>query len=343
MGKGYFQRVAAETETRMWINLPTGQEIVDSIAAGAVSCTTNPTYGARLLDAEPQFIAPLIAQAAREASDAAAGAELVLRLAAGRIIEAFLPIYQRSGGRDGFVTLQGDPSRDDDADFIVAEALRYRELGPNVMAKIPSHEAGIAALEVLIERDVPVCATEIFSVDQATAVAEAYNRAAARSGKKPAIFITHITGILDKYLAEYVQREKVAIDPAKLPQAGWAAAHEQYRVGKQRGYPGLMLGGGALAPYHFTEMVGGDMHVTLNWSIVQALLAADGPVVSRIFSPAEPAVVSELAEKLPAFRQAFYEGQLTAAQFREFGPLVLFRNMFLAGYQRLVDAIAAQA
>ena len=343
MGEGYFHRVAAETETRMWINLPTGQEIVDSLAAGAVSCTTNPTYGARLLDVEPRFIAPLIVQAAREARDPDAAAELVLRRAAGRIIEAFLPVYRRTGGRDGFVTLQGDPGRDDDADFIVAEALRYRELGPNVMAKIPSHEAGIAALEVLVARDVPTCATEIFSVDQATAVAEAYNRASATSGKRPALFITHITGIFDKYIAEYVQRQKIEIAPTVLQQAGWAAAHEQYRLAKLRGYPGLMLGGGALAPYHFTEMVGGDAHVTLNWSIVQALLAADGPVVPRIFSPAAPEVVSELAEKLPAFRQAYYENQLAVVEFRDYGPLVLFRNMFLAGYQRLVDAVVAQS
>lgn len=343
MPTGYFHRVAQETETRFWINLPTGQELADSIAAGAVSCTTNPTYGARLLDAEPDFINPIVDQVAREASDPDVAAELALRRAAVRIIAAFRPIYEASGGAAGFVTLQGDPRRDDDTDYIVNEALRYRELGENVMAKIPSHEAGIAAMAALIERDVPICATEIFAVDQAVAVCEAYLRAAEASGRRPPLFITHITGIFDKYVAEYVRREGVAIAPAVLQQAGWAVAHEQYRLLKERGYPGQMLGGGALAPYHFTEMVGGDMHVTLNWSIIKSLLDADGPVLTRIFAPAAPEAVAELAEKVPAFRQAFSEGRLPPEEFRAYGPLVLFRDMFLAGYQRLVDAIVALA
>jgi transaldolase len=341
MATGYFHRVAQQTSTRFWINLPTGQELADSIAAGAVSCTTNPTYGARLLDAEPDFIEPIIAAVARGSHDPDAAAELVLRHTAGRVVAAFLPTYKASGGTAGFVTLQGDPRRDDDADFIVNEALRYRELGENVMAKIPSHQSGIAAMVELVQRDVPICATEIFALDQAVAVCQAYSSAAAKSGRRPALFVTHITGIFDKYLAEYVQREKVAIAPEVLRQAGWAVAHEQYRLAHERSYPGLQLGGGALAAYHFTEMVGGDTHVTLNWSLIKALLAADQPVVARVFSPATPAVVGELAEKLPAFRQAFFEGQLPLEAFSSYGPLVLFRDMFIAGYQRLVDAIAA--
>lgn len=343
MAMGYFQRVHQETETRFWINLPTGQELADSVAAGAVSCTTNPTYGARLLDAEPSYINPIIDKAILQADYPDAAAELVLRHAAGRVISAFLPAYRSSGGTAGFVTLQGDPRRDDDADLIVNEALRYRELGDNVMAKIPSHEAGIAAMAELVQRDVPICATEIFALDQAIAVCRAYSNAAERSGRRPPLFVTNITGIFDKYLAEYVQREKVEIAPKVLRQAGWAVAHEQYRLAKEREYPGLMLGGGALAPYHFTEMVGGDMHVTLNWSLIKVLLDADEPVVERISSPAAPAVVEELAEKLPVFREAFYEGQLPLERFCSYGPLVLFRGMFVAGYQRLVDAIAAHA
>ena len=273
--------------------------------------------------------------------DVDAATEEVFARSVERILAAFLPLYRRSGGQEGYVTVQGDPRKDEDADYIVNEILRYRRLGAHVMAKIPSHEAGIAAIAALVARDVPICATEIFGVDQAVAVSEAYSRAAAKSGYRPALFVTHITGIFDKYLAEYVAREHVSIAPEVLRQAGWAVAHEQYRVMKTRDLPGIMLGGGALANYHFTEMVGGDMQVTLNWSIVQSLLAADGPVVARLGEPAPNAVVNELSEKLPAFREAYHEGSLPAARFREYGPLVLFRDMFIAGYQRLVDAVSA--
>jgi len=46
---GYFHRVAAQTTTRLWINNPTGEEADLAIEAGAIGCTTNPAYCARLL------------------------------------------------------------------------------------------------------------------------------------------------------------------------------------------------------------------------------------------------------------------------------------------------------
>ncbi len=300
MAFDYFHRVHRETATRFWINLPTDAEAVQAIEAGAVSCTTNPTHCARMIDMEPDYMRGVIDGVVREVDDDDAAAERVYQIASLRIVDRFLPKFKASGGQEGFVTIQGDPRRDDDADYIINEALRHCALGPSVMAKIPINEAGLYAVENLAARDVPICATEVFTVSQAVAVCEAYQRAAERSGNHPPFFVTHITGIFDKWMAEYVQREGITIAPEVLAQAGWAVAHEEYRVLKARGYPGQMLGGGALNNAHFTEMVGGDMHVTLNWSIVKALLEADGPVVSRVDVPAAAEVVAELSEKIPA-------------------------------------------
>lgn len=44
MARSYFQRVQTETPTRFWVNNPTVKEAQLAIDAGAVSCTTNPTY-----------------------------------------------------------------------------------------------------------------------------------------------------------------------------------------------------------------------------------------------------------------------------------------------------------
>ena len=342
MVQGYFHRVHQETATRFWINLPTDAETVQAIEAGAAACTTNPTHCARMIDMEPDYMRGLIDKVVREVEDDDAAAERVYQLASLRIVDRFLPLYERSGGREGFVTIQGDPRKDDDADYIVNEALRHCAIAKSAMAKIPINEAGLHAVEVLAARNIPICATEIFTVSQAIEVCEAYKCAAQRSGNHPPFYVTHITGIFDRWMSEYVQREKIDIAPEVLAQAGWAVAHEEYRILKERGYEGTMLGGGALNNSHFTEMVGGDMHVTLNWSIVKALLDADGPVVSRIHVPAPKEVVDELSEKIPAFRQAFYEGALSVSEYKDHGPLVLFRSMFLNGYNRLVGEVAAR-
>ena len=44
MAKGYFHRLHQETPTRLWINNPTLEEADLAIEAGAISCTTNPSY-----------------------------------------------------------------------------------------------------------------------------------------------------------------------------------------------------------------------------------------------------------------------------------------------------------
>ena len=49
MSEGYFHRLHQETPTRLWINNPTLEEADLAIAAGAISCTTNPAYSARIV------------------------------------------------------------------------------------------------------------------------------------------------------------------------------------------------------------------------------------------------------------------------------------------------------
>lgn len=341
MTRDYFWRVAAETETRFWVNNPTQEEVEQAIAAGAINCTTNPSFCSRLLDGEPERVYELIDAVVAEVEDDDAAAERVYELATERVMRSFLPLYEASGGKQGFVTIQGDPRRDDDPDFIVAEALRRTRLGPSIMAKIPVTVAGAAAIEALLARNVPVCATEIFALSQAVYICEAYERAARKTGNRPPFFVTHITGIFDEYLAGYVKEKGIALAPEVLGQAGWAVAHAEYRLLKDRGYPGIMLGGGARGLHHFTDMVGGDMHVTINWSTAQALIDADGPVVSRVHALAPRDVVDELSEKLPDFRKAYQEDGLSPEEFESFGPLVLFRSSFLKGYGRLVAEVAA--
>jgi len=137
--------------------------------------------------------------------------------------------------------------------------------------------------------------------------------------------------------------KSVNVAPEVLAQADRAIpiARKEYRLLKERGYETTMLGGGARGLQHFTEMVGGDIHITINWSTARELIEADGPVVSCIDAETPQAVVDELSEKFPDFRKAYYEGGLPPEEFADFGPLQLFRNMFLAGYTHLLREIAA--
>lgn len=340
MATGYFERVQRETPTRFWINNPTLSEMRQAIAAGARSCTTNPTYCSRLIDAEPEYARTLIDAVVAEIDDDEAAAEEVYKRAGARIAETFRPLFEASGGAEGFVTIQGDPRKDDSADFIVAESLRHRQAGPQVMAKIPAIPSGIEAIERLAEMNVPICATEIFGVAQAISVWEAWRRGAARGRCAPPLYVTHITGIFDKYLRLYVEDHGIAIAPEILAAAGHAVACAQHRVQVERGYEGKMLGGGAAFPRHFTDLIGGTADITINWVTAEEILAADPPVADRINTPPPAEVIAELSAKLPPFAAAIAEDGLAPEDLRTYGPVVLFRNWFIEGYTRLVNEVA---
>ena len=96
--------------------------------------------------------------------------------------DVFKPVYDRTGGLDGFVSLEINPKLADDAAGTIVEGLRlFRKVGrPNVMFKVPATEAGFEAVEELTAAGVNVNITLIFSTRQYHATALAYLRGVER-------------------------------------------------------------------------------------------------------------------------------------------------------------------
>ena len=156
MSSEYFHRVNKETPTRFWINNPSAEDMERAIAAGAINCTTNPAYCSKLLQSDPDYIRGVIDRVIEETDDIDVAANRVYRAAAARVMTRFLPLHEESSGACGYVTIQDDPRRDDDAEAVIEAALRDRELGKNFMAKIPVTESGRKAIEALVEEDLSV-------------------------------------------------------------------------------------------------------------------------------------------------------------------------------------------
>ena len=101
-----------------------------------------------------------------------------------------------------------------------------------------------------------------------------------------------------------------------------------------------MLGGGARGLHHFTEMVGADMHITINWKgTADRLIESNPPVIYRIDTPAPQHIIDELMEKIPDFQKAYTDEGLTVEEFAQFGPVDLFRSSFVKGWDSLLKAI----
>ncbi len=88
----------------------------------------------------------------------------------------FRPVYERSGGNDGFVSIEVGPKLAHDPNGSIQEARRlWRACGlPNVMVKIPGTREGLEAIRASLADGINVNITLLFSVARYREVMEAY-------------------------------------------------------------------------------------------------------------------------------------------------------------------------
>jgi transaldolase len=96
--------------------------------------------------------------------------------------DLFRPIFEASGGADGFVSLEVDPGLAFATAATVDQAvdLHARVDRPNLYVKIPGTKEGLPAIEDCIARGIPINVTLIFSLARYGEVAAAYQRGLAR-------------------------------------------------------------------------------------------------------------------------------------------------------------------
>jgi len=145
--------------------------------------------------------------------------------------DIFMPVYERTGGEDGFISLEVQPDIAHDAQATVDEAARLHEMvdRPNLFVKIPATLPGLVAIEEMIASGKSINVTLIFSLERYREVARAYIRGIRRlveSGGDPSgvrsvasFFVSRIDTEADKRLEELGADDlkgKLAIANAKL-------------------------------------------------------------------------------------------------------------------------------
>jgi transaldolase len=195
--------------------------VEESAVTGA---TSNPTIFAKAITGSDRYDEQLRSLVASDVRD---GRELFFAIALDDVRRAaaiLRPAYERSGGRDGFVSFECTPDVADDSDATIAQAsdLWHRLDLPNVLIKVPATRAGLGAIEELTARGVNVNITLLFSVARYEEVIEAYlrgleRRVAARLPVREiasvaSFFVSRIDGKVDSILApDSALRGRVAI------------------------------------------------------------------------------------------------------------------------------------
>ena len=125
-----------------------------------------------------------------------------------RAADILRPVYDASGGGDGYVSLEVAPGLAHDTAGTVAEARRLwaRVDRPNLMIKVPATDEGIPAMEELIAAGINVNATLMFSMRHYENVAHAYIRGVARCERPERVasvasfFVSRVDTAVDRRL-----------------------------------------------------------------------------------------------------------------------------------------------
>ncbi len=152
----------------------------------------------------------------------------------------FLPIFEETRGRDGFVSHEISPHLAHDTEATIAEASRWwaRLSRPNIFIKMPGTAEGLPAITKLIAEAINVNVTLLFSIERYEEVADAHmaglERRAARRLPLSSVtsvasfFLSRIDHLVDKRL------DAVGAVPARSLRGRTAEAlaklaYQQYR------------------------------------------------------------------------------------------------------------------
>jgi transaldolase len=271
-----------------------------------VGLTSNPTIFAKAIAGSTDYDAQIAQLAARGMGEEAAFFELALADLV-RACDLFAGVHARTGGVDGWCSLEVSPVLAYDADSTVRQAveLHARAARPNLYIKVPGTAAGLPAIEELTFRGIPVNVTLLFDTAHYLAAAEAYLRGLERraaAGKAPAV-----AGVASLFISRW----DATLD-AKLPPA-------------LRNRIGLAIGADAYAAYV-------ELHSSPRWLALQAkgarpqrlLYASTGtkdpklPPSLYVEGLASPITVNTIPE---ATLQAFHaSGRVTAVLPPDGGP-----------------------
>ena len=145
-----------------------------------------------------------------------------------RAADLFRPVFDRTGGIDGFVSLEVSPTLAYDAAVTASEAKRLWALGgrPNLLIKIPGTTEGLVAIEDVIFAGVPVNVTLLFSPAQYVACFEAYTRGIER--RVAAGLPAYVPSVASLFISRWDPFTAASL-PADLQlQAGLAVGREAY-------------------------------------------------------------------------------------------------------------------
>ena len=334
--------------TRDLLNSGTLKRYIDELSVTGL--TSNPTIFNQAIRKSTAYDAAIRKKVAEGKSGEALFFELAIEDLT-RAADLFRPVWQRTNGVDGWVSLEVSPllAYDTASTLAAAKSLHARAARPNLLIKIPGTKEGLPAIEEAIFAGVPVNVTLLFSREQYVAAAEAYMRGIDRriaAGLNPqvgsvgSLFVsrwdasvaTRVPDGLRNRLGIAIAKRTYKAARALLGSPGWQRA---YNAGARPQRP-LWASTGTkdpqaspvlyvkalAAPYTVNTMPEGTLKALADHTDLGEIMAADG---------------GDCEEVLREFGQAGVDVDALAAQLQDEGA-----KSFVNSWHELMEVIVSK-
>src|SRR5499427_2434470 len=213
--------------TRDLLDGGTLQRYVDELSVTGL--TSNPTIFDQALKKGRSYDAAIRQKVARGKSGEALFFEIALEDLT-RAADIFRPVWDRTDGVDGWVSLEVSPllAHDTARTLAAAKELFARAARPNLFIKIPGTKEGLPAIEEAIFAGIPINVTLLFSREQYVAAAEAFVRGIERrieAGLKP-----EVGSVASVFISRWDAAVMGKVPEALRNQLGIAMAQRTYKA-----------------------------------------------------------------------------------------------------------------
>jgi len=203
--------------------LITSGELASLRDEGLTGVTSNPTIFEKAVSGSTDYDEAMV----RLVKEKAKPSDMLWRLMVEDIqaaADVFRPVYDRTKGKDGYVSIEVAPTlaTNTRGTIAMAEDLRHRTNRPNVMVKIPATKEGLPAIFDQISKGHNINITLIFAVDRYDEVVDAYISGLEKLHKKggdlskvgsvASFFVSRVDTKVDKLLTEKIEQ---APDPVR--------------------------------------------------------------------------------------------------------------------------------
>ncbi|MCX6026649.1 MAG: hypothetical protein NTY23_10405 [Chloroflexi bacterium] len=270
--------------------------------------------------------------------------------------EKFLPMYEASAGRRGWVSGQLNPRLFTEKEVMYAQADELVALSPNVMIKVPASTQGVDVVRYLTSKAISTNVTTCFSLPQIMAVARAA-REGVEEAKKNKVDMSRWRAVITHMLGRLTERE-VLWEQARYYGVNWTEADRRwfglgvfknaYRLLKEGAYPSKMLlcsvrpgplVNGKQRFWDIQELAGGDIVYTLPPYALEPMFALGDLLDFREGAIEEPIPESTVEKiyQMPYTMQAYEPHGMSLDQFNSHPATIYTVGEFTKAVQGVED------